>query len=36
MQGPRAQADKKAYQITIKRMLEEQVNLELRQENVVP
>jgi len=35
MQGPRAQADKKAYQIEIKRFLEEQPNLELRQENVV-
>jgi len=35
MQGPRAQADKVAYQVEIKRMLEEQPNLELRQENVV-
>ncbi|MCL2709639.1 MAG: tRNA uridine-5-carboxymethylaminomethyl(34) synthesis enzyme MnmG [Planctomycetaceae bacterium] len=35
MQGPRAQADKVAYQIEIKRTLEEQANLELRQENVV-
>ncbi|MCL2006175.1 MAG: tRNA uridine-5-carboxymethylaminomethyl(34) synthesis enzyme MnmG [Planctomycetaceae bacterium] len=35
MQGPRAQADKKAYQVEIKRILEEQPNLELRQENVV-
>jgi tRNA uridine 5-carboxymethylaminomethyl modification enzyme len=35
MQGPRAQADKKAYQTEIKRILEEQPNLELRQENVV-
>ena len=35
MQGPRAQADKKAYQIEIKKILEEQPNLELRQENVV-
>jgi tRNA uridine 5-carboxymethylaminomethyl modification enzyme len=35
MQGPRAQADKRAYQIEIKRILEEQPNLELRQENVV-
>jgi tRNA uridine 5-carboxymethylaminomethyl modification enzyme len=34
MQGPRAQADKKAYQIEIKRILESQPNLELRQENV--
>ena len=35
MQGPRAQADKVAYQVEIKRILEEQPNLELRQENVV-
>jgi len=35
MHGPRAQADKKAYQIAIKQILEEQPNLELRQENVV-
>jgi len=35
MQGPRAQADKKAYQVEIKRILEGQPNLELRQENVV-
>jgi len=35
MQGPRAQADKKAYQVAIKKILEEQSHLELRQENVV-
>ncbi|MDR2706502.1 MAG: FAD-dependent oxidoreductase, partial [Planctomycetaceae bacterium] len=35
MQGPRAQADKKAYQTEIKQILENQPNLELRQENVV-
>jgi tRNA uridine 5-carboxymethylaminomethyl modification enzyme len=35
MQGPRAQADKKAYQVFVKHILEEQPNLELRQENVV-
>jgi len=35
MQGPRAQADKRAYQQEIKRILENQPNLELRQENVV-
>ena len=35
MQGPRAQADKKAYQNEIKRILEAQENLELRQESVV-
>ena len=35
MQGPRAQADKKAYQVEMKRLLENQPNLELRQENVV-
>ncbi|MDR0336080.1 MAG: tRNA uridine-5-carboxymethylaminomethyl(34) synthesis enzyme MnmG [Planctomycetaceae bacterium] len=35
MQGPRAQADKKAYQLKIKQILENQPNLELRQENVV-
>ncbi|MCL2744119.1 MAG: tRNA uridine-5-carboxymethylaminomethyl(34) synthesis enzyme MnmG [Planctomycetaceae bacterium] len=34
MQGPRAQADKKAYQLEIKRILENQENLQLRQENV--
>jgi tRNA uridine 5-carboxymethylaminomethyl modification enzyme len=34
MQGPRAQADKKAYQLEIKQKLENQTNLELRQENV--
>jgi tRNA uridine 5-carboxymethylaminomethyl modification enzyme len=35
MQGPRAQADKKAYQEFIKQILENQPHLELRQENVV-
>lgn len=35
MQGPRAQADKKAYQTKIKQILENQPNLELKQENVV-
>ena len=35
MQGPRAQADKKAYQFEIKRILELQPNLTLRQEQVV-
>ncbi len=35
MQGPRAQADKKAYQEAIRGILENQPNLELRQENVV-
>jgi len=35
MQGPRAQADKRAYQHEIKRIVENQPNLELRQENVV-
>ncbi|MGL6193397.1 MAG: tRNA uridine-5-carboxymethylaminomethyl(34) synthesis enzyme MnmG [Thermoguttaceae bacterium] len=34
MQGPRAQADKKAYHIEVKRILENQPNLYLRQENV--
>ena len=34
MHGPRAQADKKAYQIEIKRLCEEQPNLSLRQETV--
>ncbi|MFZ5832069.1 MAG: tRNA uridine-5-carboxymethylaminomethyl(34) synthesis enzyme MnmG [Planctomycetota bacterium] len=32
MHGPRAQADKRAYQQFVKRRLEEQVNLSLRQE----
>jgi tRNA uridine 5-carboxymethylaminomethyl modification enzyme len=35
MQGPRAQADKKDYQTEIKQILENQPNLELKQENVV-
>jgi tRNA uridine 5-carboxymethylaminomethyl modification enzyme len=34
MHGPRAQADKRAYQIEIKRLCEEQLNLSLRQETV--
>ena len=34
MHGPRAQADKKAYQQEIKRLVEEQPNLSLRQEVV--
>jgi tRNA uridine 5-carboxymethylaminomethyl modification enzyme len=34
MHGPRAQADKRAYQIEIKRLCEEQPNLSLRQETV--
>ncbi len=34
MHSPRAQADKKAYQFSMKRRLEEQENLELRQELV--
>ncbi len=34
MHGPRAQADKRAYQIEIKRLCEEQLNLCLRQETV--
>src|SRR6188508_3145729 len=34
MHSPRAQADKKAYQFEIKRIVEEQVNLTLRQEIV--
>jgi tRNA uridine 5-carboxymethylaminomethyl modification enzyme len=34
MHSPRAQADKKAYQIEIKRLVEEQPNLSLRQEVV--
>src|ERR1700742_1796827 len=32
MHGPRAQADKRAYQLEIKRIVEEQANLSLRQE----
>ncbi len=35
MQGPRAQADKRAYQEEIKQIVENQPNLFLRQENVV-
>ena len=35
MQGPRAQADKRAYQGEVKRIVENQSNLELRQENVI-
>ncbi len=34
MHSPRAQADKKAYQLEIKRIVEEQPNLTLRQETV--
>jgi tRNA uridine 5-carboxymethylaminomethyl modification enzyme len=34
MHSPRAQADKKAYQLEIKRIVEEQENLSLRQETV--
>jgi len=34
MHGPRAQADKKAYQFEIKRLCEEQPNLSIRQETV--
>src|SRR3954466_16222328 len=34
MHGPRAQADKKAYQFEVKRIVEEQPNLDLRQEVV--
>jgi tRNA uridine 5-carboxymethylaminomethyl modification enzyme len=34
MHSPRAQADKKAYQFEIKRMIEEQPNIDLRQEIV--
>jgi tRNA uridine 5-carboxymethylaminomethyl modification enzyme len=34
MYSPRAQADKKAYQFRMKRVVEEQVNLSLRQETV--
>jgi tRNA uridine 5-carboxymethylaminomethyl modification enzyme len=34
MHGPRAQADKRAYQMEIKRLCEEQVGLSIRQENV--
>ncbi|MDO4585704.1 MAG: tRNA uridine-5-carboxymethylaminomethyl(34) synthesis enzyme MnmG [Planctomycetia bacterium] len=35
MQGPRAQADKRRYQDEIKRIVEEQPNLHLRQEKVI-
>ncbi len=34
MHSPRAQADKKAYQFEIKRMIEDQANIDLRQESV--
>ena len=34
MHGPRAQADKKLYQMEVKRLVEETVNLDLRQETV--
>ncbi|MBO7725201.1 MAG: tRNA uridine-5-carboxymethylaminomethyl(34) synthesis enzyme MnmG [Thermoguttaceae bacterium] len=34
MRGPRAQADKRAYQDEMRRLLEETLNLELRQETV--
>jgi tRNA uridine 5-carboxymethylaminomethyl modification enzyme len=34
MHSPRAQADKKAYQFEIKRMIEDQSNIDLRQESV--
>jgi tRNA uridine 5-carboxymethylaminomethyl modification enzyme len=34
MHSPRAQADKKAYQFEIKRMIEDQQNIDLRQESV--
>src|SRR3954466_13765720 len=34
MHSPRAQADKKAYQFEVKRIVEEQPNLDLRQEVV--
>ncbi len=34
MHGPRAQADKQAYQLEIRRICREQANLTLRQENV--
>src|SRR5687768_14714354 len=34
MHSPRAQADKKAYQFEVKRLVEEQANLDLRQEIV--
>lgn len=34
MHSPRAQADKKAYQFEMKRVVEEQVNLTLRQESI--
>jgi tRNA uridine 5-carboxymethylaminomethyl modification enzyme len=35
MQGPRAQADKKKYQNEIKYILENQLNLKLRQDNII-
>ena len=34
MHGPRAQADKKLYQMEVKRLVEESANLDLRQETV--
>jgi tRNA uridine 5-carboxymethylaminomethyl modification enzyme len=34
MHSPRAQADKKAYQFEVKRLVEEQLNIDLRQETV--
>jgi tRNA uridine 5-carboxymethylaminomethyl modification enzyme len=34
MHSPRAQADKKAYQFEIKRLIEEQPNIDLRQETI--
>jgi len=34
MHGPRAQADKKLYQLEVKRLVEETANLDLRQETV--
>ncbi len=34
MHSPRAQADKKAYQIEVKHRIESQINIDLRQELV--